>query len=167
MATPSRSNGVDEHSASTHCYSTSCTGKFSFGGLKVMDMDRLPIDNRSTKGRATINDAALARASAMGIGPKCATRRKHRHRRETPQHPPRHRVSQLARQSHRAQIEDRPASGRSSAGCRWSPPPVRVTRRARAAMTEYFLLVLAETFSPRRGAALPLFSGNLSLWWKP
>ena len=145
------------------------TRKFSLGRSKVMDMDRLAIDNRSASGRATIDDAALAQSSqTWGSVQSVQQDVKNCHRRERWQHLPRHRVLQLARQSHPARTEARPASGRSSAGCRSSPPPVRVTRRARAAMTEYFLLVLAETFLPQLTARLwALFFGNLSLWWKP
>src|SRR5262245_18768421 len=54
-----------EYRAKAQCYSTG-TWKFSRGCLKVMDMDRLAVDNRSTRDRATIRDTALAQGRRRG-----------------------------------------------------------------------------------------------------
>ena len=153
---PSRSNGVASTVRMPSADSTVVPGNSASAASKVMDMDRLPVDDSSANGRATINDPPRPNSLPLGSLQSEPRVREHCHRRERSQHLRHHTVLPLARQSHRAPAEDRPASGRSSAGSRSSPLPARVTRRERAAMTEYFPLVSAEIFSPQRGAALPL-----------
>ena len=96
-------------------------------------MDRLAVDNRSTiTPPRSVTALTRPEQSPWESVQNGRRRGKNYHRRERRLHLPHHTVSQLVRQSHRAQVEAPSASGRSSAGCRWWPIAPPVTRRARA-----------------------------------
>jgi hypothetical protein len=109
-----------KHRAKSHCDPVRLdASEFSDCRAQVGDMDRLLIDNRSTRDEATIENPALGHASDHGDGSKMRGGTIQIFIDAKYSNLPRDKASPLFPQSHPAAAECRSANWQSHEGCHW------------------------------------------------
>ena len=125
---------------------------------RASNVDRLPIHDGPSRRHVTSNRVSSPWTNSYRDGTKMEAEAKN-----VTIYPPHHSVRCItelrrARQSHRAQAEDRSANGRSCGECRWPQRVVPALRHAPALASQLSALAWVETFSARHEAALPWLS---------